>query len=251
MELGHFDQRGGPDKVLPKGNGMPRQHRFRLEAEVENRRRRHEAELVTPHTSGQVPFAGRRLMMAEENGGELPPMTKLTHRKKDETFVDAWSEEIYNEAMTRIAGRETHITLDGTIQVPLTVLKEVKIFEKVSPRKKGRILWMGSIRDCPVASSSGSHTYEDPAQLRQELATANAEITSLRDEQVVQKQKISEINGLFDVIAAAVPQLAVAIRERQRRSRSLRGASSVRSSDQDQTSAPVVQMGNDGTAASG
>ncbi|XP_024013233.1 formin-like protein 2 [Eutrema salsugineum] len=50
--------------------------------------------LVTPHTSGQISFAGRRLMM-------------------------------------RIAERETQATPNGTIQVPLTVLEQDQIFEEV------------------------------------------------------------------------------------------------------------------------
>ncbi|XP_024016571.1 uncharacterized protein LOC112089935 [Eutrema salsugineum] len=52
---------------------------------------------------------------------------------------------------------------------------------------------------------------EDPSHLRQELATANAEITTLRHEQVPQKPELTEIHDLFNIIAEAVPQLATAI----------------------------------------
>ncbi|XP_024013181.1 uncharacterized protein LOC112087499 [Eutrema salsugineum] len=54
-----------------------------------------------PHTSGQIPFAGRRLIMVEENGGQLPPMTKFfaeTHKKRNIEFTDPRAEEIYNAA---------------------------------------------------------------------------------------------------------------------------------------------------------
>ncbi|XP_006414722.2 uncharacterized protein LOC18029357 [Eutrema salsugineum] len=186
-------------------------------------------------------------------------MTKLfetTHRKRDGSFVDARSEEIYNAAIQRIAEREIQATPDGTIQVPLTVAEQDQIFEEVAPKKKGRTLGMGSIRDCPAASASGFRTQEDPSHLRQELATANAEITTLRHEQVAQKQELTEIHDLFDIIAEAVPQLTTAIRARQQRARGVfeAGGTSGRPSDQQtqgQSSAPVVQTGNDGPAATG
>ncbi|XP_024010641.1 uncharacterized protein LOC112086103 [Eutrema salsugineum] len=79
-------------------------------SEVQNQVGPNGRKLVIQHTSDQVPFAGRRLMMADENRGELPPVTKLfevTHRKKDMTFVDARSEEIYNEEDRR-AGDPGH-----------------------------------------------------------------------------------------------------------------------------------------------
>ncbi|XP_024011194.1 uncharacterized protein LOC112086477 [Eutrema salsugineum] len=71
----------------------------------------------------------------------------------------------------------------------------------------------------------------------------------------VRNRELTEMHGLFDIVAEAVPQVATAIRARQQRARGVfetGGTSGTGPSDQQtqgQSSAPVVQTGNDGPAA--
>ncbi|XP_024006584.1 uncharacterized protein LOC112083087 [Eutrema salsugineum] len=155
--------------------------------------------------------------MAAENGRELPPMTRVfqeTHQKKDGSFMDEQSEQVYNEAMARIAECQAQVSPD----VPLTIVEQD--FEQVAPKKRNRILGMGSIADCLIAMSSRIH--EDPVVLRQQLKESHTEISNLRTEQVVQReeiqtarQKIHEMSNLFDIIAASMPSLDAALKKKQ------------------------------------
>ncbi|XP_024011281.1 uncharacterized protein LOC112086544 [Eutrema salsugineum] len=163
-----------------------------------------------PHTFAQIPFPGRRLMMVEENGVELPPMTKVfaeTHKKKNGEFTDPRAEEIYNAACAQIEERQTELTQQAPPTSPrgnsiqstptLTVAEMDQIFEEVAPKKKGRVLEMGSIRDTPVARTTGHVRAEDLLVIRQE-------IHQMRTQYVT---KIDQLYGLFEIMEADNPLL--------------------------------------------
>ncbi|XP_024004953.1 uncharacterized protein LOC112082091 [Eutrema salsugineum] len=157
-----------------------------------------------PHTSGQVPFVGRRLMMVEKNGGEFLPMTKVfaeTHKKKNGKFTDPRAEAIYNAACARIEERQTQLAQqvpptsprDSSVQSTptLTVAEMDKILKEVAPRNKDRILGMGSLHDTPIASATGHVRAEDPVVIRQELQQMRTNET-----------EIDQLYGLFDILDA-------------------------------------------------
>ncbi|KAL1224271.1 putative transposase-like protein [Cardamine amara subsp. amara] len=175
--------------------------------------------LPTPHTSGQTPFAGRRLQLA--NGGPLPSLTRLfeeTHKKKSGAFVDERSEKIVNDVNAKILERQTQLSQqsqDGT-PVELSLAEEDMIYKEVAPRKKGRVLGMGSVHDVPIASSSYIRRPEDdPVHLRTRLEASDAVISALQREGQQTKDKLASMETLFDVIAAGNPELASALAARR------------------------------------
>ncbi|KAL1219705.1 putative transposase-like protein [Cardamine amara subsp. amara] len=165
--------------------------------------------LPTPHTSGETPFVGRRLQLA--NGGPLPSLAKLfeeTHKTKSGAFVDARSERIVNDVNAKIVERQTQLSQhsqDGT-PVELSTVEKDTIYIEVAPRKKGRILGMGSVHNVPIASSSyAPRAEEDPIQLR----------TQLEVSEQTMREKFDSLDSLFDILAVGNPQFAQALEARR------------------------------------
>ncbi|XP_024009591.1 vegetative cell wall protein gp1-like [Eutrema salsugineum] len=64
---------------------------------------------TTPFLTG----SGSGRSTVEENGGQLPPMTKVfagTHKKRNGEFTDPRAEDIYNAACAAIEERQTQLT---------------------------------------------------------------------------------------------------------------------------------------------
>uniref|UniRef100_A0A0D3AS66 Uncharacterized protein n=1 Tax=Brassica oleracea var. oleracea TaxID=109376 RepID=A0A0D3AS66_BRAOL len=113
------------------------------------------------HSMGQKPHAGVGLEM-----------------NKAGQFLDARSEEIFNDLVGRVEERQTQLTQVSTNGLPVTLstLEVDRIYEEVVPKKKGRTLGIGSVNDVPRATSSYGQTRED------EVTQLRKESTQLRNE---------------------------------------------------------------------
>uniref|UniRef100_A0A0D3BE70 Uncharacterized protein n=1 Tax=Brassica oleracea var. oleracea TaxID=109376 RepID=A0A0D3BE70_BRAOL len=149
------------------------------------------------HSTGQKPHAGVCLDIAKETG-ELPSLLQLyerTHKNKAGQFLDARSEEIFNDLVGRVEERQTQLTQVSTDGLPVTLstLEVDRIFEEVVPKKKGRTLGIGSVNDVPRATSSYAQRRDDEVtQLRNELDSTRSSFTT----------RMGGVEGFLDVVAA-------------------------------------------------
>uniref|UniRef100_A0A0D3AYC0 Uncharacterized protein n=1 Tax=Brassica oleracea var. oleracea TaxID=109376 RepID=A0A0D3AYC0_BRAOL len=109
------------------------------------------------HRTVQKPHAGVRLETFE-NTGVLPSLSdlfKMTHATSDGVFVDPASEKLFRTVAGRIEERETLLTQESPDGLPVTLsTKEVdRIFEEVAPKKKGRIVGIGSVNEVARTTS--------------------------------------------------------------------------------------------------
>ncbi|KAL0729779.1 hypothetical protein Bca4012_025872 [Brassica carinata] len=75
------------------------------------------------HSTGQKPHAGVRMDMAKETG-ELPSLLQLyerTPKNKAGQFLDARSEQIFNDLVGRVEDRQTQLTQQSTDGLPITL----------------------------------------------------------------------------------------------------------------------------------
>lgn len=76
---------------------------------------------------------------------------------------------------------------------------------KVAPKKKGRIIGIGSVNDVPIATSSyAQEQHNETTQLRSELQATQSHVSALYD--------------IMDVMAVGNPQLAEMLRNSRNRS---------------------------------
>ncbi|KAL0825472.1 hypothetical protein Bca101_049149 [Brassica carinata] len=136
-----------------------------------------------------------------------------THKNKAGGFVDEKSEKIYNDVAARIDERETQLaqeSADGS-PVVLSTIEVDRIYEEVAPRKKGRVLGIGSVNDVPRATSSyGQRRDDEVSQLRDVLETTQHQLTSTQNELASTKTsftaRMSGLENFLDVIAATNPE---------------------------------------------
>ncbi|KAL0660727.1 hypothetical protein Bca4012_097564 [Brassica carinata] len=102
------------------------------------------------HSTGQKLHAGVRMEIR-------------THKNKADQFLDARSEQIFNDLVGHVEDRQTQLTQQSTDGLPVTLstLEVDKIYEEVVPKKKGRTLGIGSVNDVPKATSSYGQSRED------------------------------------------------------------------------------------------
>uniref|UniRef100_A0A0D3A8Y0 Uncharacterized protein n=1 Tax=Brassica oleracea var. oleracea TaxID=109376 RepID=A0A0D3A8Y0_BRAOL len=80
----------------------------------------------------------------------------MTHATSDGVFVDPASEKLFQAVAGRIEERETQLTQEYPDGLPVTLSTEEaeRIFEEVAPKKKGRIVGIGSVNEVARATSS-------------------------------------------------------------------------------------------------
>uniref|UniRef100_A0A0D2ZVJ5 Uncharacterized protein n=1 Tax=Brassica oleracea var. oleracea TaxID=109376 RepID=A0A0D2ZVJ5_BRAOL len=80
----------------------------------------------------------------------------MTHATSDRVFVDPASEKLFQTLAGRIEERETQLTQESPDGLPVTLSTEEvdRIFEEVAPKKKGRIVGIGSVNEVARATSS-------------------------------------------------------------------------------------------------
>ncbi|XP_013616958.1 PREDICTED: uncharacterized protein LOC106323364 [Brassica oleracea var. oleracea] len=123
------------------------------------------------------------------------------------------SEKIYNDVAARIDERETQLaqeSADGS-PVVLSTIEVDRIYEEVAPRKKGRVLGIGSVNDVPRATSSyGQRRDDEVSQLRDVLETTQHQLSSTQNELASTKtsftSRMSGLENFLDVIAATNPE---------------------------------------------
>ncbi|CAN8271566.1 unnamed protein product [Cochlearia groenlandica] len=209
VALGCLDQRVREDGVHQEGEVSSRQHDDHNASIAEKYSTSKNAKLPdgTPkqiaNTSGQIPFEGRMYDMTKQLGHKqaVSSVFKKTHMKKTSEFVDAHSERIFNDLedrKTEIENQRSQRSPGGTQQPgePLTTVELDQIFEEVAPKKKMRIIGMGSMQDVPLAPI----TYRSPTQME-------VEIQELRTTQAEGAKTMAFYNCLFTVLSASNPEL--------------------------------------------
>uniref|UniRef100_A0A0D3E6R6 Uncharacterized protein n=1 Tax=Brassica oleracea var. oleracea TaxID=109376 RepID=A0A0D3E6R6_BRAOL len=139
--------------------------------------------------------------MAKETG-ELLSLLQLyerTHKNKADQFLDARSEEIFNDLAGRVEDRQTQLTQQSTDGLPVTLstLEVDRIYEEVVPKKKGCTLRIGSVNDVPRATSSyGQRRDDEVTRLRNELDSTRSAFTA----------RMGGVEGFLDVVPATNPE---------------------------------------------
>uniref|UniRef100_A0A0D3E6Q7 Uncharacterized protein n=1 Tax=Brassica oleracea var. oleracea TaxID=109376 RepID=A0A0D3E6Q7_BRAOL len=130
---------------------------------------------------------------------ETEQLYERTHKNKAGQFLDGNSEQIFNDLVARFDDRQTQLTQQSTDGLPVTlsILEVDRIYKEVVPKKKGRTLGIGSVKDVPKATSSyGQRRDEEVTELRNELASTKTAFTA----------RMSGVDGFLDVIAATNPE---------------------------------------------
>uniref|UniRef100_A0A0D3C072 Uncharacterized protein n=1 Tax=Brassica oleracea var. oleracea TaxID=109376 RepID=A0A0D3C072_BRAOL len=130
--------------------------------------------------------------------------TCMRRREVLPSLSDPASEKLFNAVASRVEERETQLTHqfpDG-LSVKLTTEEVDKIFEEVAPRKKRRIVGIGSVNEVAKPTSSyASRRDEENSQIRARMDSQHDRLDSLED--------------LLDVMVVANPTLQRALNERR------------------------------------
>uniref|UniRef100_A0A0D2ZXY0 Uncharacterized protein n=1 Tax=Brassica oleracea var. oleracea TaxID=109376 RepID=A0A0D2ZXY0_BRAOL len=123
------------------------------------------------HRTGQKPHAGLRLEALEKTGvlPSLSELFKMTHATSDGAFVDPASVRLFHAVAARIEERETQLPQQSPDGLPVTLTTEEadRIFEEVAPKKKGRIVGIGSVNEVERAILSyTSRRDEETSQMK-------------------------------------------------------------------------------------
>ncbi|XP_013635278.1 PREDICTED: uncharacterized protein LOC106341008 [Brassica oleracea var. oleracea] len=162
-----------------------------------------------------------------------------THKNKAGAFVDERSEKIYNDVAARIDERETQLAQESADGLPvvLSTIEVDRIYEEVAPKKKGRVLGIGSVNDVPRATSSyGQRRDDEVSQLRDVLETTQHQLSSTQNELASTKSsftaRMTGLENFLDVIAATNPEWEAMFRT-MRQQNPIPGETSVQVNEED------------------
>uniref|UniRef100_A0A0D3E6Z1 Uncharacterized protein n=1 Tax=Brassica oleracea var. oleracea TaxID=109376 RepID=A0A0D3E6Z1_BRAOL len=131
----------------------------------------------------------------------LSDLFKMTHATSDRVFVDHASEKLFQAVAARIEERNTQLTEESPDGLPVTLSTEDadRIFEEVAPKKKGRIVGIGSVNEVARATSSyASRRDEGSAQMKAQMDNQKAQMDS-------QQVRLDSLKDLLDVMAVGNP----------------------------------------------
>uniref|UniRef100_A0A0D3AE57 Uncharacterized protein n=1 Tax=Brassica oleracea var. oleracea TaxID=109376 RepID=A0A0D3AE57_BRAOL len=128
----------------------------------------------------------------------------MTHAISDEVFVDLASEKLFHAVAARIEKKETQLTQQSSYGLPVTLTtKEAdRIFEEVAPKKKGRIVGIGSVNEVERTTLSYTSRWdEETSQMKVRMDSQQVRLDSLED--------------LLDVMAVRTPTMQRMLSERR------------------------------------